>query len=83
MMDSSSSSFMFTGGEEETETDENPLYKEPVIYFDPAAPIMVANTATRPLPLFLLEMPFYPQGVSFLNIFEMKYRYARILKVYY
>jgi len=57
----------------ENDDDDSSLWKERVQYVDlsNASP----ETATsRPLPLFLLGGAFYPQGTTFLNVFEMKYR---------
>lgn len=32
------------------------------------------SSTTRELPLFCLGQPFYPEGITYLNVFEMKYR---------
>lgn len=54
------------------------LFKENVQYFDPVLRPQGLQTGdgkpTRSLPLFLLGGAFYPEGITYLRIFEMKYR---------
>jgi Lon protease-like protein len=52
------------------------LLRESVDYFDASkSPIMQGNSKTsRILPLFLHGSAFYPEGVTYLHIYEMKYR---------
>lgn len=54
-------------------SSEDDLWMDRVQYVDLNAQVEPSPTA-RPLPLFLLGVAFYPQGVTFLNVFEMKYR---------
>ena len=57
-----------------TPTDESSLWKDRVEFVDlSSAPLEPSSTA-RPLPLFLLGGAFFPEGVTVLNVFEMKYR---------
>lgn len=50
------------------------LWNEKVQYVDLSASSLESSPTARSLPLFLLSGAFYPQGETFLNIFEMKYR---------
>ncbi|KAJ1406225.1 PUA-like domain-containing protein, partial [Ochromonadaceae sp. CCMP2298] len=62
----------------------DPLFFERVEYFDlsnagppsdTSSPSTLSpSTPSRTLPLFLLGAPFFPQGTTYLNVFEMKYR---------
>jgi Lon protease-like protein len=54
-------------------SSEDDLWMDRVQYVDLNVQVEPSPTA-RPLPLFLLGVAFYPQGVTFLNVFEMKYR---------
>ena len=58
--------------------DDFSLWKERVEYVDlsNASP---ETPTSRSLPLFLLGGAFYPQGTTYLNVFEMKYRYLSLL----
>lgn len=53
--------------------EDTALFLENVEYFDMTSPTPGSPNA-RSLPLFLLDHAFYPQGYTFLNVFEMKYR---------
>lgn len=60
------------GGEEDFKKS---LWSERVEYVDLSASVAQEPSPTsRSLPLFLLGAAFYPQGVTYLNVFEMKYR---------
>ena len=50
------------------------FWKQSVHYFDPTASELPPRQNVREIPLFLLEGAFFPQGNTFLHIFEMKYR---------
>lgn len=56
------------------ETKDISLFKERVEYIDTSVVNVEAPPNSRSLPLFLLGAPFYPEGHTFLNVFEMKYR---------
>jgi hypothetical protein len=60
--------------EEEIDKIDAELMNENVRYLDLSSPTAASQQITRNLPLFLLGSSFYPEGVTFLNIFEMKYR---------
>lgn len=56
-------------------SDENmPLWKERVEFVDLSSQILPPSSTARSLPLFLLGGTFFPEGVTVLNVFEMKYR---------
>jgi Lon protease-like protein len=50
------------------------VWDKKVQYVDLSSTSMESTPTSRPLPLFLLGDPFFPQGVTYLNVFEMKYR---------
>jgi hypothetical protein len=50
------------------------LWSEQVDYLDLATCEAGDPSKTRQLPLFLLNGAFFPEGITFLNIFEMRYR---------
>lgn len=50
------------------------LWKDRVQYIDLAANNQEESLTSRTLPLFLLSGAFYPEGETYLNIFEMRYR---------
>eukprot|EP01031_Cornospumella_fuschlensis_P026947 gene26948-32559_t len=50
------------------------LWSEQVEYLDLMSAPATAPENTRQIPLFLLGKAFFPQGRTFLNIFEMRYR---------
>lgn len=52
---------------------ESSLWNERVEYVDLNAKFE-ENPNSRSLPLFLLGGPFFPQGITYLNVFEMRYR---------
>eukprot|EP00981_Chlorochromonas_danica_P000973 scaffold233_cov174-Ochromonas_danica.AAC.13 len=56
-------------------SEELSLWKEQVEYVDLNAPLISSPSNTvRTLPLFLLGKPFFPEGGTILNVFEMRYR---------
>lgn len=57
-----------------TPTDESSLWKDRVEFVDLASVPLEPSPTARPLPLFLLGGSFFPEGVTVLNVFEMKYR---------
>mmetsp|Transcript_22816 Transcript_22816/g.51189 ORF Transcript_22816/g.51189 Transcript_22816/m.51189 type:complete len:333 (+) Transcript_22816:130-1128(+) len=62
---------MEKGGDELWEPDS--LFNERLEYVDLSNASPPSDTS-RTLPLFLLGAPFFPQGTTYLNVFEMKYR---------
>ena len=50
------------------------LWQDKVNYIDLSASNLEESPTARTLPLFLLGSAFYPQGETYLNVFEMKYR---------
>jgi hypothetical protein len=66
---------MEKGGDELWEPDS--LFNERVEYVDLSNASPPSDTS-RTLPLFLLDSPFFPQGSTALNVFEMKYRYVGV-----
>lgn len=54
--------------------EEGSLWQERVKYVDLSAVKESPSPDARELPLFLLGGAFYPEGTTFLNVFEMKYR---------
>jgi len=54
----------------------NSVFADKIIYVDPTflGTESDPTPSTREIPLFLLSSPFFPQGTTYLNIFEMKYR---------
>lgn len=66
------------GGESLYDASSQPqsktLWSERVQYVDISATQLDESPTARPLPLFLLNGAFYPQGETYLNVFEMKYR---------
>lgn len=50
------------------------LWQDRVEYIDLGATNLEVSPTARTLPLFLLGSAFYPQGETYLNVFEMKYR---------
>ncbi|KAJ1385505.1 PUA-like domain-containing protein [Ochromonadaceae sp. CCMP2298] len=62
---------MEKGGDELWEPDS--LFNERLEYVDLSNASPPSDTS-RTLPLFLLDSPFFPQGSTALNVFEMKYR---------
>lgn len=50
------------------------IWRDKVRYFDLSSSPSSSTQNSRNLPLFLLGGAFFPQGVTFLHIFEMKYR---------
>jgi hypothetical protein len=58
----------------EADIDSNSFWKENVEYFDLNFQNTEISATSRSLPLFLLGGAFFPQGTTFLNVFEMKYR---------
>jgi len=59
--------------------DEIPLakssiWRDKVQYFDLSTTNPILTEKSRQLPLFLLGSAFFPHGITFLHIFEMKYR---------
>lgn len=54
-------------------TPESSLWSERVEYVDLNAKYE-EDPSSRSMPLFLLSGAFYPRGMTYLNVFEMKYR---------
>ena len=50
------------------------MWAEEVQWVDLSAAQMDDSPTSRPLPLFVLGTPAFPQGESYLNVFEMRYR---------
>ena len=50
------------------------LWSERVEYVDLSAADSLPSSTARSLPLFMLGGAFYPQGITYLNVFEMRYR---------
>ena len=48
------------------------LWSDRVQYIDLSAPRTETSPTARTIPLFILGGAFYPQGLTFLNVFEMK-----------
>ena len=56
------------------EADNVEIWKDTVQYVDLSSVDNSESTTARSLPLFLLSGAFYPQGITYLHIYEMKYR---------
>ena len=54
--------------------DESTVFNEKVRFVELSSVPEETDATTRELPLFLLSNPFFPEGITNLNIFEMKYR---------
>jgi Lon protease-like protein len=50
------------------------LWSDRVEYVDLTSSKEDFSPLSRPLPLFLLQGAFYPSGISYIHVFEMKYR---------
>ena len=55
-------------------SDGEKFWKQSVQYFDLTTSDLPPSTNVREIPLFLLGGAFFPQGNTFLHVFEMKYR---------
>ena len=66
-------------GPKDSSTTQSPpfaksLWSERVEYVDLLAQEEEPTTTARSLPLFLLSGAFYPSGINYIHVFEMKYR---------
>lgn len=55
-------------------SDGEKFWKQNVQYVDMTSTILPSSDNVREIPLFLLGGAFFPQGNTFLHVFEMKYR---------
>ena len=61
-------------GSSSSSSSSTSLWRERVEFVDLSSQAMPLSETARPLPLFLLGGAFFPEGVTVLNVFEMKYR---------
>ena len=59
---------------ESPSASESSLWRERVEFVDLSAQALTLSETSRQLPLFLLGGAFFPEGLTVLNVFEMKYR---------
>ena len=55
-------------------SDDDKFWRENIQYVDLTSSIIPPTENARELPLFLLGNAFYPEGNTYLHVFEMKYR---------